>query len=79
MAEAAAVENRAKPAQGARYGAEAPHMEWLIRRLGVLGSCPGCFSKWQTGSLPTCPTAAAVGSGVLGSPTLAVGWALIEA
>ena len=63
----------AKLAQGARYGAEAPAVEWALRPLGHLGPLPWLFlCEWQASGLPPCPTTAVADNGVLGSPTLAV-------
>ena len=56
------------------------HLPWSHVSAEYSGPLPWLFhNRWQAGSLPPCSTAAAMSSGVLASPTLAVSACGVEA
>ena len=66
MAEAAAMENRGETSpRGKVWSRGSPSWSGPFGLFKYLGPLPWLFHyKWQAGGLPTCPTAAAVGSGL---------------
>ena len=64
--------NRGKLARGATCGAKAPGWVWAHGPLGVIGSPPLFQAAWEASSQPHGLATVVAGSGVLGSPTLAV-------